>query len=225
MRRTAVATRAALASCEGRRVCIVNTFSSFSSSSSSSSPPPPPKYASPSQQASPFTAAASHLTLPWYDQPHREAGAVARRHLSSRERDSDRIRVFREYAKEKSPYDDFDISKCKLGSGGFGDVYAATCKKTGVEAAVKIQNFDRNPWCHRELEMQSRVVHTNCTPILGAYVNARQLYIVTPKWHVDLYDYLVNEDERRRSARRRRLVSWSRSGWRGSVPSCWLCAS
>ena len=88
------------------------------------------------------------------------------------------------------------ISTKKLGSGGFGDVFAAECKRTGIPCAVKIQNYDRNPWCHRELEMQRRVTHPQCTPVLDAYVHGRQLYVVTPKWHIDLYDYLVNEDER-----------------------------
>jgi len=115
-----------------------------------------------------------------------------RRLISSRERALDRKRIFDRYLVSPSVKfeDDYELLK-KLGSGGFGNVYAGKDKTTGAPVAVKIQSIDSNPWCHRELEMQSHLHHTRCTPILHAYVQSQKLYLVTPAWKEDLYDHLI----------------------------------
>ena len=80
-----------------------------------------------------------------------------------------------------------------LGSGAFGVVRLGRFLSNGEQCAVKVLRKEDNPWCFKELDMSSRVRHTNCQKMLACYEDSQHVYIVNELYTGgELFDYIAH---------------------------------
>jgi serine/threonine protein kinase len=78
------------------------------------------------------------------------------------------------------PFENYDFGKC-LGSGAGGKVYAATCKRKGVQVAIKqipVSEAEHRSEALKEVSVMVAMDHPNIIKLLEAYEWDRHIFLV-----------------------------------------------
>lgn len=82
-----------------------------------------------------------------------------------------------------------------VGTGTYGTVISARCRKTGADVALKAMKKSDQPHYKREIDMLRRVNCTGCVRLLDVLESENKIFLVTELLRGgDLFDYIVDNN-------------------------------